>query len=54
MEPSPCVEADSHAASKEISCMLHNPKIHYHIHNSSPLDSILIHLIPVYTSSPIS
>jgi len=36
MEENPW-QANTHSASREISCLLWNPKVHYHVHNSSPL-----------------
>jgi len=46
-------KADSHSASQEISRLLLNPKVHYRLHNSPPLISILsqmylVHTFPIY------
>jgi hypothetical protein len=44
-------EANRHSAG-QISCLLFNPKIHYSVHKSPPVDSILSHTIPVHTLTP--
>jgi hypothetical protein len=36
-------------AYQEITCILWNLRIHYHVHISPPLDSVLRHINPVYT-----
>jgi len=48
-EQSPSWDADSYSVSQEISRPLRNPKIHYRIHKSPPLDSVLSHIYPVHS-----
>jgi hypothetical protein len=51
MQQSPW-EANSHSASQEISRLLWNPKVHYHVHKSSPLVTLPIQMHPVHTFPP--
>jgi hypothetical protein len=41
MEYSPASEGESRSVNKVISCVLRNPKDHYHVHKTSPLDPML-------------
>jgi len=52
MEQSPSWEANSHSASQEISYLLRNPKLHYGVHKSPPLDAILTQMHPFHTFPP--
>jgi len=52
MEQSPSGELTSHSAVKEMPRFLWNPKVHYRVHNSSPLVSLLSHMHPVHTFPP--
>jgi hypothetical protein len=50
----PSWEVDSLSADQEIRRLLCNPKFHYYLHKSSPLDCILSQSNPVYTFPSIS
>jgi hypothetical protein len=52
MEQSPSGEAISYSASQEISRLLWNREVHYHVHNSLPLVRTLRQLSPVHTLPP--
>jgi hypothetical protein len=47
MEQSPSWEANSHSACQEIPIFLYNPKLHYSVHMSRPLDPILSQINPI-------
>jgi hypothetical protein len=52
MEQSHSWEADSHQATQEISSLLWNTKVHYHVHKSPSLGPILRERNPLHTFPP--
>jgi hypothetical protein len=52
MEQDPSWESDSHSVNQEISPVLWNPKVHYHVHKNPPVDSILSQMNLVYILTP--
>jgi hypothetical protein len=49
VEYDPYWEGSSCSNSQEILCLLRNPRLHYHVHNSLPLVPILSQMDPVHT-----
>jgi hypothetical protein len=52
MEQSHSWEANDYSASQEIPLHLWNPKVHYRVHNSLPLVTIMSQMHPVHTFPP--
>jgi len=52
MEHSLSWETNSHSASQEILRLLWNPKVYYSVHNSLPLDPILIQMHSIHNFPP--
>jgi len=49
MKQSPSWEVNTYSASQEIIRLLWNPKLHYRVHKSPPLDLILGQMTPIHT-----
>jgi len=49
MEENPSWQADSHSASQDVHRLLWDPKVHYCVHNSLLLVSILRHVSLFHT-----
>ena len=53
MEQSPSWQPDSTSASQEISSILRNPKVHYHIQKRMPPLPVLDQINPAHTPTPV-
>jgi hypothetical protein len=54
MEQNPHWEADSRLGNKEVPHLLWNPKVHYRVHKSQLLESILSQMNPIHALTPYS